>query len=228
MNKLARLKCVVILGLIPLLLFIGVRFFEGRSYYLIATLIVICLIIPFCVEYGIKGPNTKKMVLLCSLAAIATVSRIAFYMIPQFKPVLAIVILSSVIIGPYEGFLVGALTAFVSNFYFGQGPWTVWQMFCFGLCGFIGGYLFRKIKVSRLALCIYGLLSAILIYGLIINFATILMYSGAINRRSLTATYVAGFPFDCIHGIATYIFLFLIYKPFTEKLTRIKTKYNIE
>lgn len=184
--------------------------------------------LPFFLDYSAKSVTSRKLVLLASLAAIATIGRIAFYMIPQFKPVLAIVILSAVIIGPYDGFIVGALTALVSNFYFGQGPWTVWQMFCFGIVGFTAGYLFRKVTISRLSLSIYGLLSAVIIYGGIINFGSIVMYSGALTKKSLLAAYAAGFPFDLIHGISTFIFLFLIYRPFTEKLTRIKMKYGIE
>lgn len=227
MNRFSKLKCLVILGVVPALLYIGVRYFNGKSYYLISQLILLVLMLPFVLEYAAYRPSTKKLVLVASLSAIATIGRIAFYMIPQFKPVLAIVIISSVIIGPYEGFIIGALTGFVSNFYFGQGPWTVWQMFCFGLVGFIGGYLFKKIKITRLNLAIYGLLSAIIIYGGIINFGNLIMNFSVITKRTLLATYLSGFPFDCIHGIATYIFLFIIYKPFMEKLTRIKVKYDI-
>lgn len=227
MSQLRKIKTLIVLGLIPVLIFVGVYFFKNKSYYLISTLVLLCLITPFFLEYSTEKNCTKKIVLIASLAAIATAGRIVFYMIPNFKPVLAIVIISSVIIGPYEGFMVGALTAFVSNFYFGQGPWTVWQMFCFGLVGFVAGYLFQKIKISRIALCTYGLLSAVLIYGGIINFGSIAMYSAVITKESLIATYIAGFPFDLIHGISTFIFLFLIYKPFTDKLTRIKVKYDI-
>lgn len=218
---------MVILGVIPVLLYIGAHYFNGKSYYLISELILLALMLPFGFEYAAYQPSTKKLVLVASLSAIATIGRIAFYMIPQFKPVLAIVIISAVIIGPYEGFIIGALTGFVSNFYFGQGPWTVWQMFCFGLVGFIGGYLFKKIKITRLNLAIYGLLSAIVIYGGIINFGNLVMNFSVITKKTLLATYLSGFPFDCIHGIATYIFLFIIYKPFMEKLSRIKVKYDI-
>lgn len=228
MKKFYKRKNFIILAVIPLLILLEVCYFKNRNYYLISTGMMVCLIVPFFLDYSSKNVNTKKLVLLSSLAAIATIGRIAFYMIPQFKPVLAIVILSAVIIGPYEGFIVGALTAFVSNFYFGQGPWTVWQMFCFGIVGFAAGYFFQKVTISRLSLSIYGLVSAVAIYGGIINFGSIVMYSGAITKKSLLAAYVAGFPFDLIHGISTFLFLFIIYHPFTEKVTRIKMKYGIE
>ena len=63
---------------------------------------------------------------------------------PQFKPVVALVIIAGVCFGGETGFLVGAVTGFVSNFFFGQGPWTPWQMFALGIVGFIGGILFKK------------------------------------------------------------------------------------
>lgn len=222
------IKGVIILGVIPCLLFVNTHFMNNQNYYLTSTLILVALMLPFGLEYKNRNPNTKKLVLIASLAAIASIGRVAFYMLPQFKPVLAIVIISSVVIGPYEGFMVGALTGFVTNFYFGQGIWTIWQMFAFGIAGFLAGCLFRRIKVSRLSLCIYGLLSAFFIYGLIMNYETLITYPGPITKGRVLATYAAGIPVDGIHGIATYIFLFIIYNPFVKKITRIKMKYNIQ
>lgn len=221
------LKYMIILLVIPALMFISVRVMNNQNYYFISTLILVALMVPFGLEYMNQEPDTKKLVLTASLAAIAAIGRIAFYMIPQFKPVLAIVILAGVLVGAYEGFMVGALTGFVTNFYFGQGPWTVWQMFAFGLAGFIAGVLFHKIKFNRLILCIYGLISAFLIYGLIMNLETVIMYPGPVTSKRVLAVYAAGLPFDCIHGLATYVFLFFIYHPFVEKINRIKMKYNI-
>ncbi len=228
MKWIKYIKGTIILVVVPLLIFANTHFLDNQNYYLASTLILITLMLPFALEYKRKKQNTNKLVLIASLAAIATIGRVAFYMVPQFKPVLAIVILSAVVIGPYEGFMVGALTGFVTNFYFGQGPWTIWQMFAFGITGFVAGYLFQKIKVTRLRICIYGLLSAFLIYGLIMNFESIVMYAGPVSKERVFATYAAGIPFDGIHGIATYLFLFFIYHPFVEKVSRIKTKYNIQ
>ncbi|SES83559.1 ECF transporter S component [[Clostridium] polysaccharolyticum] len=226
MKGIPFVKSAIVLCMIPFLIWVNVHFMHNQNYYLTSTIILVALLVPFGLEYN-KKPNTSKLVLIASLAAIATIGRIAFYMIPQFKPVLAIVILSSVMLGPYEGFMVGALTGFVSNFYFGQGPWTIWQMFAFGITGFAAGYLFRRFKLSRMTLCVYGILSACFIYGIIMNFETIIMVPGTITRSRVFATYGAGIPFDIIHGISTYLFLFIIYNPFVEKLTRIKMKYNI-
>ena len=100
------------------------------------------------------------MLLIAVMAAIAVVGRMAFFMLPQFKPVTAIVIITGISLGAEAGFLTGAVAGFVSNFFFGQGPWTPWQMFAFGIIGFLAGLLFRgkreKYKKSKLILCLYG------------------------------------------------------------------------
>ncbi len=58
-----------------------------------------------------------------------------------FKPVSAIAVIAGAAFGRRSGFMVGALAALVSNFFFGQGPWTPWQMYGWGLVGYLGGVL---------------------------------------------------------------------------------------
>jgi hypothetical protein len=88
------------------------------------------------------------MVIIAVLCGIAVAGRAAFFMLPQFKPVVAIVIIAGASLGAESGFIVGALSGFVSNFIFGQGPWTPWQMFAFGMIGFIAGLLFCKLAAA--------------------------------------------------------------------------------
>ena len=150
-------------------------------------------------------------------------------MLPQFKPVVAIVIISGVCFGGESGFLVGAVTGFVSNFFFGQGPWTPWQMFSFGIIGFLAGVLFQKgfLKKTRLSLCIYGGLATFFIYGIIMDTASVLMVTSKLSWKALLATYIAGIGFNLVHAIATVFFLFVISQPMIEKLDRIKIKYGM-
>ena len=111
------------------------------------------------------------------MCAIAVAGRTAFFMLPQFKPVVAIVIISGVAFGGEAGFLVGAVTGLVSNMFFGQGPWTPWQMFVFGIIGFLAGVLFRKgfLRRNPISLSIFGGLATFFIYGGIMNPASVLM-----------------------------------------------------
>ena len=118
----------------------------------------------------------------------------------------------------------------VSNILFGQGPWTPWQMFGMGIVGFLAGVLARTgwLRRSRGSLCAFGAVSAILIYGGILNTASALMAAGELNRGVLLTYYLAGFPMDCVHGLSTAAFLWLGAEPMLEKLERLKTKYGLD
>ena len=151
-------------------------------------------------------------------------------MLPQFKPVMALVIIAGVSLGGETGFLVGAVTMLASNVLFSQGPWTPWQMFCMGIVGFLAGILFRKgfLRRSRAALAAFGAFAAVFLYGGIINPASALMFSAeSINLRIVLGYYITGLPMDLVHGAATAIFLWLGAEPMLEKLDRIKTKYGL-
>jgi energy-coupling factor transport system substrate-specific component len=223
------LSSLLILAVIPFTIAFGVTVLRDRSYYLISAAILIDTMLPFFLVFDHRKPKAREIVLVCSMAAIAVVGRMAFFMLPEFKPVAAIVIVSAVSLGPESGFLVGALAAFVSNFFFGQGPWTPWQMFSFGIIGFLAGILSRKklFKQSKAVICIYGGLSTFLIYGGLMNFDSVLMASSVINRQILIATYLSGIPFDLVHAGSTVLFLFFIEKPMIEKVTRVRVKYGL-
>jgi uncharacterized membrane protein len=226
-NRRLIFSAVMILAVIPLTIAFGVTVLRNRQYYLISVAILADTMLPFFCIFGGRKPKAREIVLICSLAAIAVVGRMAFFMLPEFKPSAAIVIISAVCLGPESGFLVGALTGFASNFFFGQGPWTPWQMFSFGLVGFLAGLLYRKKKPDKFSVCLYGGLSVFLIYGGLMNFYSVLMSSSVINKQALAAIYLSGIPFDLVHAGSTVLFLFLIEKPMTEKIMRIKVKYGL-
>ncbi|SHH74439.1 ECF transporter S component [Sporanaerobacter acetigenes] len=231
-NSLSRrtlVSAIIILIAIPLTIFFGVFFLDDRKYYFISLLIIIYTMIPFAMIFEKRKPQARELVLIAVLTAIAVAGRGAFFMLPQFKPVVAIVIITGVSLGPESGFLVGALTGFVSNFFFGQGPWTPWQMFCFGIIGFLAGILFQKgiLKKTRLSLCVYGGLSTFFIYGGIIDIGSLLMFTSKFSWKALLATYISGFWFNIVHAIATVFFLYILSQPMLEKLDRIKIKYGL-
>ena len=167
--------------------------------------------------------------IIAVLCALGVAGRAAFFMLPQFKPVLALTIISGVAFGGETGFLVGAMTMLASNFLFSQGPWTPFQMFAAGIIGFLAGVLFRKgwLRRSRAALCVYGALAAILIYGGLMNPTSALIYGRELNWQVLVSYYLTGFPMDCVHAAATVLFLWVLAEPMLEKLDRIKTKYGL-
>lgn len=223
------LATILILIVIPLTILFGIFYLDDRKYYFISMLIIIYTMIPFALVFEKRAPQARELIVIAVLAAIAVAGRSAFFMLPQFKPVVAIVIIAGVCLGAEAGFFVGVLTGFVSNIFFGQGPWTPWQMFCFGIIGFLAGILFKKglLKKTRSSLCLYGGLATFFIYGGLINLGSLLMFTAEFSWPALLATYMTGFWFDLIHSFATVFFLFILARPMIEKIDRIKVKYGL-
>lgn len=201
----------------------------SRTYYLLSVLILLAAFLLFAWKFERKRPRTREVILISVLSALAVAGRVLFFMIPQFKPMAALIIITALCCGKETGFLVGTVSALVSNFFFGQGPWTPWQMMAFGLIGYVTGMLFHKKqkKVSRQILCIYGFFVVLLLYGGIMNPASLLMYSGRVTWPSVLAVYASGLPFDLIHAGSTAIFLWLLSDAMRDKLDRIRKKYGL-
>ena len=185
--------------------------------------------IPFLTVFESRKPKARELIVISVLCAIAVAGRAAFFMLPQFKPVVALVIIAGVCFGGETGFLVGSITGFVSNFFFGQGPWTPWQMFAFGIIGFIAGILFKKgfLRKTKSSLCIFGFLATFVIYGGIMNPSSVIMWQSKITWDMIKSTYIMGIPFDLIHALGTAFFLWFISEPMIDKIERIKIKYGL-
>jgi energy-coupling factor transport system ATP-binding protein len=177
-----------------------------------------------------RKPKARELLTIAVLCAIGIAGRGLFFMMPQFKPVLALTIIAGVAFGGEVGFLVGAMTMLTSNMIFGQGPWTPWQMFAMGIIGFLAGILFKKgwLCRTRGTLAVFGAFATVLIYGGIMNPASLLIVSGeSLTWETILAAYMTGLPMDIIHAFGTVIFLWIAAEPMLEKMDRIKTKYGI-
>lgn len=185
--------------------------------------------LPFFMIYEGRKPEAREIVIIAVLCGIGVAGRGAFFMIPQFKPVAAIVIISGIAFGAESGFLVGAMTMLVSNVMYGHGPWTPWQMFAMGIIGFLSGVLFKKglLRRERIAMAIFGGIVVFLVYGGIMNPASVIMFQSEINLAMIMTSYVTGAGFDLIHALATVFFLLVMGEPMLEKLDRIKVKYGL-
>lgn len=214
---------------VPLILYLSVRIYHGRKYLLFSLLVILFSMVPFFLVFEGRKPQAREIMVIAVLAAIGVAGRAAFFMVPSFKPIAAVVILTGISFGGEAGFLVGCMIMMVSNMFFGQGPWTPWQMFSYGMIGFLAGILFQKgiLKAKKLHLCIYGFLSVFFIFGGIMNPAAILMSYGYITKKSLIAFYISGAPVDLVQAISTVIFLWFMSRPLLEKLERIKRKYGL-
>lgn len=229
LSKRTLLAAVMILLLIPLTIFIGIFYLGDRKYYFISLLIILECMLPFVMIFEGRKPQARELVTIAVLCAMGVAGRAAFFMLPQFKPVAAIVIISGVAFGGETGFMVGAMTMLLSNIMFSQGPWTPWQMFAMGIIGFLAGVLFRKglLRRERLSFAVFGGFAVFIVYGGIMNPASVIMFQSNITWPMIVAAYVTGAPFDLIHAVATSFFLIIIGEPMLEKLDRIKVKYGL-
>ncbi|WP_124098549.1 ATP-binding cassette domain-containing protein [Ruminococcus sp. Marseille-P6503] len=228
-KKRTAAAAAMILLAVPLTVFIGVYYLGDKKYLFISLLVMLECMLPFFMIFEGRKPQARELVIISVLCALGVAGRAAFYMLPQFKPVLALVIISGVSFGGETGFLVGAVTMLVSNMFFQQGPWTPWQMFAMGIIGFLSGIIFRKgfLRRDRISLCIFGMLSAVIIYGGIMNPSAAITAGIKLNRSALLSYYAAGLPLDVVHGLATAVFLFIGAEPMLDKLDRVKVKYGL-
>jgi len=229
LSKRTAIAAIMILLTIPLTIYIGIYFFDHRQFYFISTLIMLQTMLPFALVFEDRKPQARELVVIAVLCAIGVAGRAAFFMLPQFKPVIAMVIISGVAFGGEAGFLVGAMTFLVSNMLFGQGPWTPWQMFAAGIIGFLAGVLFRRgmLRRTRISLAIFGGFATFIIYGGIMNPYSLLIMQPNPTFAMLLAYYLQGIPFDLVHATATVTFLMIAAEPMLEKLDRIKIKYGL-
>ena len=229
LSKRTIVAAVIILFTIPLTIYLGIHLFNDRRFYFIAMLIILQTMLPFMLVFESRKPQAREIIVIAVLCAIAVAGRSAFFMLPQFKPVVAIVIIAGVAFGGEAGFLVGAMTGFVSNMFFGQGPWTPWQMFALGIIGFLAGILFRKGLLSRSteSLAVFGGFATFIIYGGIMNPASVVIWQPNPTPGMFLAAYLQGIPFDLVHAVATVTFMIIVAQPMLEKLDRIKVKYGL-
>lgn len=226
--KKQSISYLLLLLLVPLVLFIGVTFFEDRSYVFISFMVVMITLIPFFLSYESRDSNTRLMVVLAVLIALSVIGRFIFAAIPGFKPVTGIVVIAAMFFGPEAGFLIGALSAFISNIYFGQGPWTPFQMFSWGMIGLLAGlpFLRKQLLKNRMILALFGVFAGV-IYSLMMDVWTVLSIDGTFNLQRYIAAVGLSFPFMIIYAISNVVFLLLITKPIGEKLNRLKSKYGL-
>ena len=228
-NTRTILASLFVLVAVPLTILLGITLLDDRRYYFISLAIILETMLPFLLVFESRKPKARELVLISVLCALTVAGRAAFFALPQFKPVVALIIVAAVCFGSETGFLVGAITGFVSSFFFGQGPWTPWQMFALGLIGFISGFLFHTgfLRKSKLALCIFGAVVTIIVYGGIMNPASAIIAYGNPTIGHIVSAFVAGLPFDLIHAASTVFFLFFISEAMIEKLERVKIKYGL-
>jgi energy-coupling factor transport system substrate-specific component len=148
-----------------------------------------------------------------------------FAAFPNFKPTTAIIILAGYAFGPRAGFMVGATTAVVSNMFFMQGPWTLYQMVAWGLVG-AGAGVFGRIRgknVKSWEIALFGLVAGFF-FGWIMNTWVWLSTMYPLNFQSWLLANSTSLLFDIAHATSNVLFAFLLTRPFLPILLRFQKK----
>lgn len=227
--KKTTLISLLCLGLgVPAALLLG-RFLPGRGYYLTSTAVIILILIPFFAAFEGRRPQARELVLIAVLCALATAARAAF-VIPHFKPMFGVIIIAGIALGAQNGFLVGAVSAFASNFFLAQGPWTPWQMLAYGLCGCIAGiFYYNKEKLPRdgLSLGLFGFVLVLFCVCPVLDTCSVFTTLTVFTPAAILSIYTGAILTNIIQAISTLLTLLLLSKPLLKILERIIRKYGL-
>lgn len=149
-RKRTKVSSLIIFLLIPATIAAGCIFLDNERYMVISLALLIYTMIPFFMVFEKRKPKAREIVLIAMMAAITVCAQLFFHMVLPLQIGTALIIISGIALGPEAGFLIGATARFICNFYMGQGPWTPWQMFCWGLLGFLAGLAFNRIELDKL------------------------------------------------------------------------------
>ncbi len=225
MNKKLLSYLIVLLG-IPAVIVLGFTVFSEVKYIYIALAVAALSLVPFLIRFEKKDHSVTYLLLIAVFTALSVIGRLAFSAVQAFKPVTAVVVIAAMYFGPEAGFLTGSLSALLSNFYFGQGPWTVFQMAAWGLLGFLAGVLAERLKKNLVLLSVYGAFSGV-VYSLMMDVWHAMFEDGIFSWGRYVTSVTTSVWFTVMYAVSNVVFLLLLARPIGKKLDRIKTKYGI-
>ena len=198
----AALRYGIPFVLIPALVALSAVLFEGQRYLIISLGIAVLALLLFMTGFEKRNIGSRRMVIT------------------------AICVMTAIYLGAEAGFLCGSLSVLISNIWFGQGPWTPFQMLGFGLIGLIAGYLSRVLLRSNALLLLYGVVAGVA-YSFVMDIWTVLWYAGGFDRGLYAAALLSALPFTALYAVSNVVFLLILRKPVGNKLNRVKIKYGV-
>lgn len=219
-------SAALLLLMVPAVVVLGATVFRDKQYAFVSLAVAVLACGAFFLSFERRETGPIRLVLLAVMTALSVAGRLLFAVLPGFKPVTAMVVLTAMYFGGEAGFLTGALTAVLSNFYFGQGPWTPFQMVTWGLLGFVAGLLRNRLKASRLFLALYGTVAGVA-FSLLMDVWTAVWIDGTLTLSRYLAAVATSGGYMLLYALSNVIFLLLLRKPMGEILGRIQKKYGI-
>lgn len=220
----AIVDALVLAGLPLALIFCAV--YQIKASALITFTVALGALGIYFIGWEHSRPALRQVMPPVVLASVASAGRIVCVALPNIQPVTAICVICGAVFGRRSGFMCGALSALVSNCFLGQGIWTPWQMYAWGLVGYLAGVFFcgRSASVpsryQKVLVCVYGFAASFL-FGALMNTWSAVGFVHPITWQVLVAVYGAGFVFDMAHALSTVVFLALLYVPWSSRLTRV-------
>lgn len=201
----------------------------SKNYYISALWLIAVATVPFFAYFENRKIKASETAVIAVMTALCVVSRTVFAFVPQVKPMCAFACVTAIAFGANVGFVVGALSVLVSNFIFGQGMFTPFQMLAMGLTCFLVSVCFYKKKLAsnKIAVSVVSAFLCFAVYGFIVDTCSVLMMLSEFTPKSVLSVYASGVPFNAVHAVTTGIVMFFIYKPMSDKFFRLRTKYGI-
>ncbi|MBQ4580904.1 MAG: ECF transporter S component [Clostridia bacterium] len=206
----------------PALVALGALVFDEKRHLLVSLGMACMALLFFLTGFERRKTGGRRMVIVSVMTALCIVGRF----IPLFKPIAALTIITGMYLGGEAGFLVGALSAALSNFYFGQGPWTAFQMLAWGFIGLASGWMANPLKKHRPLLLIFGVIMGAA-YSLIMDVWNVLWYGGGFDWALYAAAVTTALPHTILYAVSNFVFLYFLARPFGEKMERVKVKYGV-
>lgn len=217
---------IISAGIVTLSLILNATLLKGQTA-LCLIIGIVGVIAMFFSLFERKEVVTEKIVLIAIMAALACVGRVIFAWAPSVQPASFIIMLAGIAFGKEVGFLTGAITALASNLILGQGPWTIWQMFCWGMMGLLSAVLRNLLAKKAIAFASYGFIWGF-IFGFVMNGWFLFGgFAGEVTAKAFVASMITSFPMDLAHAITNLLLCFLFGKRFIQLLSRIAIKYGL-
>lgn len=220
-------KLVVLLTILIFIILGGLTFKYNGDFSWIVTAGVFLLLFLSYFYFENSSLGNKEIALIATLSTFAALGRVAFAPFPNIKPTTFIVAISGLVFGPYEGFLIGATSAFISNIFLGQGPWTPWQMFAWGSVGFISGIIGKRKKVMSPEAFSFICFLFGFMFDWIMNLWYVVGFIKPLTWKGILLAYLTGLTFDLAHAASSFIFCIVFFSAFYKVLDRFKRRLEI-
>ncbi|AIF44282.1 ECF transporter S component [Virgibacillus sp. SK37] len=220
-------KLLIVISIFLFVLLVATTLLSNEHYLILSLVIMFVTFMPFMIRFSKKKLTSRELVLLAILGSIAAISRVPFASLPSVQPTTFVIIVAAIALGPQSGFVIGGLAAIVSNLFLGQGPWTPWQMYSWGMIGLVAGLLQHTwIMRTGLGRIIYGFIVGFL-FGWIMNLWFIIGVIQETTWQSFLLYYSASFYFDLAHALSNVFFLLLFGPAWIKIIERFKRKYGL-